>query len=150
MLSYSKYIGPEKGRLFRIDLFENNLGTFSSDASSKLDVLGHDGDSLGVDGAEIGIFEKTNKVGFTGFLEGHDGRALESKIGLEVLGDFTYQTLEGQFSDQQFGALLIASDFSERDGSWTVTMGFFNSPGSWCTLAGSFGGQLFSWGLASG
>jgi hypothetical protein len=37
-----------------------------------LDVLWHDGDSLGVDGAEVGVFEETNEVGLGGFLEGED------------------------------------------------------------------------------
>lgn len=40
------------------------LSTLSSDAASQLDVLGHghDGHSLGVDGAQIGFLEQTNQV----------------------------------------------------------------------------------------
>ena len=34
-----------------------------------MDVLGHDGDSFRVDGAQVGVFEKTYQVGFGGFLE---------------------------------------------------------------------------------
>ena len=63
--------GPEKGR-YRI-VTGHSLSTFSSDSASQLDVLWHDGDSLGVDGTQVGIFKQTNQVGFAGFLEGHDG-----------------------------------------------------------------------------
>ena len=48
--------------------------SFSSDSLGELHVLWHDGDSLGVDGAEVGVFEKSDHVGFSGFLEGKDGR----------------------------------------------------------------------------
>ena len=39
-----------------------NLSTLSTDTAGELDVLGHDGDALGVDGAQIGIFKETNQV----------------------------------------------------------------------------------------
>ena len=47
------------------------------------------------------------QVGLASLLQGHDGRALEAQIRLEVLGDFTHQALEGQLADEQFGALLV-------------------------------------------
>ena len=78
-----------------------HLGTFTTNSSCQLDILWHDSNSLGVDGTEIGVFENSNQVGFTGFLEGHDGRRLESKIGLEVLSDFTDQSLEWKFSEKK-------------------------------------------------
>ena len=59
----------------------------------RLDVLWHDGDSLGVDGAQVGVFEEADQVGFAGFLESCDGGRLESQVGLEVLGDLSDQTL---------------------------------------------------------
>lgn len=40
----------------------------SADASCELNVLLHNGDALGVDGAEVGVFEQTHEVGFGGFL----------------------------------------------------------------------------------
>ena len=81
------------------------LSTFSADTAGQLDVLGHDGDTLGVDGAQVGVLEETDKVGLAGLLEGHDGRGLESEISLEVLGDFTDKTLEGQLADEELGRL---------------------------------------------
>ena len=58
----------------------NFLGTLTADSAGKLDVLGHDGDTLGVDGAKVGVLKEPDKVSLRGFLEGHDGRALEADI----------------------------------------------------------------------
>ena len=78
-----------------------NLSTLSTDTAGKLDVLGHDGDTLGMDGTQVGILKQTDKVSLTGFLEGHDSRALEAEVSLEVLGDLTDQALEGQLADEE-------------------------------------------------
>ena len=129
---------------------KHSLGTFSTDSSGQLDVLWHDGDSLGVDGAQVGVFEETDQVSFTGFLEGHDSRALESEISLEVLGDFSDQSLEGEFSDEELCALLVSPDFSQGDCSRPVSVWFLDSTSGGCALSGSLGGQLFSWSLSSG
>ena len=87
----------------KIAVFEGpaSLSTFTTDSSCQLDVFRHDGDTFGVDGAQVGILEKSNQVGFAGFLEGHHGAALETQVGLEILGDFTHQSLEGELSDQK-------------------------------------------------
>ena len=47
--------GPEKDRMFWV--FVVTLCLFSSDSSGQLDVFRHDGYSLGVDGAEVGVFK---------------------------------------------------------------------------------------------
>merc|ERR1719237_1321536 len=49
------------------------LGPLSADPPGELDVLGHDGDPLGVDGAKVGVFEEPDEVGLSRLLEGHDG-----------------------------------------------------------------------------
>jgi len=51
-------------------IYLDDLSTFTTDSAGQLDVLWHDGDSLGVNGAQVGIFEATNQVCLTGFLEG--------------------------------------------------------------------------------
>ena len=58
-----------------------------------------DGDTLGVDGAQVGILEERDEVCLNGLLESTDGGALEAQIGLEVLSDFTDKTLEGELAD---------------------------------------------------
>ena len=46
----------------------------STDSLGELEISGHDGNSLGVDGAEVGVLEEGDQVSFGGFLEGQDGR----------------------------------------------------------------------------
>merc|ERR1719422_317275 len=50
------------------------LGPLSADPPGELDVLGHDGDPLGVDGAQVGVLEEADQVGLGRLLEGTDGR----------------------------------------------------------------------------
>ena len=128
-----------------------HLSTLAADSSGQLDVFRHDGDSLGVDGAQVGVFEKTDQVGLASLLQGHDGRALEAQIRLEVVGDLTDQALEGQLADEQLGALLVTADLAKSDRARPVTMGLLHSTSSRCTLAGGLGRQLLSRrGLATG
>jgi hypothetical protein len=126
------------------------LGALATDTAGKLDVLGHDGDTLGVDGAKVGVFEKANEVGFGGLLEGEDGRALEAKVGLEILGDFTDEALEGELADEELGGLLVAADLTESDGTRAVAVGLLHAAGGRGGLACSLGGELLTGGLASG
>ena len=82
-------------------------------------------------------------------MESSDGRRLESQVSLEVLGDLTDQTLEGQLSDQELSRFLVSSDLSKSDGSWSVTVRFLDSSSGWRTLSGGLGCQLLSWSLSS-
>ena len=128
----------------------NFLGTFTSDSAGELDVLWHNGDTLGVDCAQVGVLEKTDQVSLACLLKSQHGGALETQISLEVLCDFTYKTLERQFPDEELGALLVPSDFTESDGSGPVSVWFLNTTSGWSTLTCGLSSQLFSWGLATG
>ena len=75
-----------------------------------------------MDGAQVGILKEGDEVGLDGFLERADGGALEAEVGLEVLCDFTDQSLEGKLADEELGGFLITSDFSESDGTRLITM----------------------------
>ena len=44
------------------------LSTLPTDTTRQLDVFGHDGDTLGVDGAQVGVLKQTHQVGLAGFL----------------------------------------------------------------------------------
>ena len=39
------------------------LASFTTDAAGELDVLGHDGDMFGMNGAQVGVIKEANKVG---------------------------------------------------------------------------------------
>ena len=112
-------------------------------------VLWHDGDSLGVDGAEVGVLEKTNHVGLRSLLEGKDSGGLEAEFASVLGGDLTDESLEWEFSDEKLGALLESSDFSESDSSWSESVGLLDTTGGW-VLFGSLVGDVLSWVLGSG
>ena len=97
-----------------------------------------------------GIFKETNQVGFGSFLQGQDGRSLEAEITLEVLGDLTDQTLEGELADEEVGRLLVATDLAKRHSSRAVTVGLLDTSGGRSRLASSLGGELLTRSLASG
>ena len=115
-----------------------------------MDILRHDGDTLGVDSTQVGIFEKTDQVGLSSFLEGQDSRSLESKITLEILGDLTDQSLEGKLSDEEVGTLLVTTDLTKGDSSGSVSVGLLDSSGGGGRLSGSLGGKLLAGSLSSG
>jgi histone H3 len=114
-----------------------------------LDVFGHDSDTLGVDGAQVGVLEKTNEVGLGSLLKGKNGRSLEPQVTLEVLGDLPHQTLKGELADEEVGGLLVPADLSEGDSSGTVTVGLLDTSGGGGGFAGSLGGELLAGGFAS-
>ena len=70
------------------EIKDGSLGALSADAAGQLDVLGHDGDPLGVDGAQVGVLEQTDQVSLAGLLQSHHCGALETQVSLEILGDF--------------------------------------------------------------
>jgi len=105
------------------------LSTLATDPPGELDILGHDGDALGVDGAQVGVLKQANQVGLRSFLQGTDGSALEPEISLEVLCNLTDQTLEGQLADQELGGLLVTTDLTESDGTGPVPMGLLDTSG---------------------
>jgi hypothetical protein len=108
-----------------------------------------DGDTLGVDGAEVGVLEERDEVSLNGLLESADGRRLEAEIRLEVLGDLTDETLEGQLADQELGRLLVATDLTESDGTGLVAVRLLDTTGRRGGLASSLGCQLLTGSLAT-
>ena len=128
---------------------KSNLCPLAADSPGQLDVLGHDGDPLGVDGAQVGVLKETNQVGLAGLLESHDGRALEPQVGLEVLGNLSDQALEGELADEKLSGLLIPPDLSQGDSTGPVSVGLLDASGGGGAFACSLSGQLLPGGLAS-
>ena len=66
VLSYmNRFVALKKGLIntHKSECLFKELSSLSTDAAGKLDILGHDGDSLGVDGTQVGVFEETDEVG---------------------------------------------------------------------------------------
>lgn len=126
-----------------------DLGALATDAAGKLDVLGHDGDTLSVNGTQVGVFEETNKVGFGSLLKCHHSRGLEAQVSFEILGDFANKSLEGELADEKLGTLLVASDFTKSYGTRPVPVGLLHAPCGGCGLASCLGGELLARSLAS-
>ena len=104
------------------------LRSLSSDSSGQLDIPGHDGNSPGVDGTQVGIIKQPDKVCLHCFLETQYRRRLESQICLVVLGDLSHQPLEGQLADQKCCGFLKLTDVLQSRGPRSVPVGFHQSP----------------------
>ena len=128
----------------------NSLGPLPTDAASQLNVLGHDGHTLGMDGAQVGVLEQADQVSLTGLLEGGDRGALEAQVSLEVLSDLADQPLEGELADEQLRGLLVATDFTQSYSAGPVTVRLLDTTGGGSALARGLGGQLFAGRLAAG
>ena len=106
LLIKTSLVAFKKAGCFRVEI-KAKLCSLSTDPPGELDVLGHDGDPLGVDGAQVGVLKEADQVGLAGLLQSHDGAGLEPQVSLEVLGNLTDETLEGQLADEQFSRLLV-------------------------------------------
>ena len=127
MQVFLELLGWQKGLNCTIQSIKSS-GALTADSAGELHVLGHDGDSLGVDGSQVGVLEKTNKVSLGGLLKSQDGRSLESQVSLEVLGDFSDKSLEWKLSDQELSRLLVSSDLTKGDGTRLYLCGFLTPP----------------------
>lgn len=113
-------IARTSGTIVIVENPSRNLRALTTEATGELDVLGLDGDTLGVDGAQVGVLKEGDEVSLNGLLESTDGGGLEAEIRLEVLGDLTDETLEGELADQELSRLLVATNLTESDSSFRV------------------------------
>ncbi|GFY37627.1 hypothetical protein TNIN_145491 [Trichonephila inaurata madagascariensis] len=89
-----------------ITLSESERGSFLSTSQPYLEYLL-------LNAHKLVSFEQTDQAGLASFLQSHDGRALESKIGFEILSDFSL-TNPGKaevYGLQQLGGFLVTTDF---------------------------------------
>ena len=140
---------PQKRPSILYQFLIQKLSTFTTDTAGQLDVLWHDSDTLGVNGAQVGIFEEANEVSLGSFLQSHDGGRLEAEVSLEILSDFTDQALERQFADEELSALLVTTDLTESDGTGPVPVRLLDSSGSGGRFASSLGCKLLARSLTS-
>lgn len=98
-------------------LLTTRLGTLTTNAAGELNVLGHDGDTLGVNGAEVGVLKEADEVRLRRLLQRGNGAGLEAKVGLEVLRNLAHETLKRQLANQQLSRLLVATNLAQGDGA---------------------------------
>lgn len=81
-------------RRFRGSRAARRLSTLATNSSRQLNILRHYRDTFSMDRAQVCVLEQPDQVGFGGLLQRSNGGALETQVCLEILGDFTDQTLE--------------------------------------------------------
>ena len=125
-------------------------GALTTDSAGELHVLGHDGDSLGVDGAEVGVLEETDHVGLGSLLEGKDGGGLETELVSVLRSDLTDESLEGEFADEELSGFLESSDLTESDGAGSESVGSLDATVGLGLLGSSLVSDVLSWVLGAG
>ena len=90
-----------------------------------------------------------NQTYLGSLLEGTDSRRLEAEVGLEVLGNLTHKTLEGQLADEELGRLLVATNLTQGDGTGLVAVRLLDTTGGGGRLACGLGGELLTGGLTT-
>ncbi len=65
-------MNPERSNLSRV--VGRCLRSLTTETASELDVLRLNGDTLGVDGAQVGVLEEGDEVSLNRLLESADGR----------------------------------------------------------------------------
>ena len=117
-----------------------------------MEITGHEGDALGVEGAEVGVREETSDVSFGGFLESGDGGGSPAETVLVAGGELTDEALEGSLAHQEIGGLLVLLDLAEGDGAGSPAelLGAGGLGGLSLSLTGLLGGLGDSGGLCAG
>ena len=86
----------------------------SAHALNQLHILDLDGDPLGMNAVEVGVFKEMNEVSLKSFLQGNNCGALPTDTvgelghGHHVVGDLADKALEGQLTYQQLSGMLEA------------------------------------------
>ena len=89
------------------------LEPLTTDAASQIDVLLHDGDSRGVDGTKIGIFEETSEITLSCLLKSEKSLRLESQLTVDAVANAPNETLEWSLSQKKIRDLLVPLDLSQ-------------------------------------
>ena len=119
------------------------LSVLTSDAPSKLNVLGHQGDSLSVEGYEVAVLEDASEVALRSLLECVQGGGGEPDIGVGGSRDVTDEPLEGQPRDDGLGLSLHLLDLLESQRAWPES-GLLDSSGRGDVLAKSLNLAFYS------
>ena len=76
------------------------------------------------------------------YLKSADSSRLEAEISLEILRDFSDETLEGKLADEKLSRFLVSADFSKSDGSWSVSVRLLHASGRWSRFSSSLKSRI--------
>jgi hypothetical protein len=107
------------------------LGALPADAPGQLHVPWHDGHPLGVDGAQVRVFEQADEVRLGSFLERLQRRGLEPPSFHEVGPNLPYEALERRPAEEQVGGLLVPPDLPQRDRPRTEPVRLLHASRRW-------------------
>ena len=84
--------------------------------NKRITLTREDGDTLGVNGTEVGIFEQLDEVGLGCLLKRGEGVGLEADTrsnDAKFISDLTDETLEGGTTEEKFRRLLVPPDLTK-------------------------------------
>lgn len=86
-----------------LKLWQLDSVLLSSNSSGQLHISDHDGDSLSVNSAQVGVLEEAYQISLCGLLKGQNCLGLESDVTLDFSSQVLDDSLEWQLSDEEFG-----------------------------------------------
>ena len=88
---------------------------FATNPTSQLHVLGHDGDALGVNGAEVGVLKDRREVSLRRLLQRRECMGLEPQLPADEFRHLTHKALEREPADEELRRLLVTTDLTKSD-----------------------------------
>ena len=86
-------------------------GSFSTDSSCQLYIFWHYCDPFSMDGTEICVFKESYEISLCCILKCSHRCTCYSEICSEIMHNFSYESSERQFSNEEFRGFLISSNF---------------------------------------
>ena len=76
-----------------------HLATLATEAARKSEILGLDGNTLSVDGGQVGVLEERDEIRLSGLLQRHDRAGLEAEIRLHTQPRSATHSPQGEHHD---------------------------------------------------
>jgi len=94
---------------------KKTLRPLTADAASKLDVLRHDSDALGVNRPQLSVLKEPDQVRLGRLLQRQDSGRLQAWRVAILLRDFAHKSLKGELANQQLSRALKRANVAQCD-----------------------------------
>ena len=111
----------------------NRLGALSPNTSGQLDILRHDRDTFGMNGAQVSVFKKTDEICLCCLLQCQDCPTGKVEPAFKVLGNLPYQSLKGKPPYQKFSRLLKLTNLTKGHSTRPIPVWLFGCRWLLCT-----------------